>query len=81
MLIKIYDKDEKDKPVLFMIDFFEKDKKWVVEAVNDIVEKVWKIKDYTTDDLRNALENDLCRGVYPILRYDFEERKEMEIGF
>lgn len=81
MLIKIYDKDEDTKPVLFTIDFFEKDKKWVVEAVKDIIDRVWKKDGYTTDDLRKALNEDLTGGVYPILRYDFEERKEVIIPF
>jgi len=78
MIIQIFDKDEKHQPSLFIIECFDKDKKWVTKAVEKMVNEVHKIDGYTTDDLRKKLDT---FGIYPIVRYDFEKEKKMEIGF
>jgi hypothetical protein len=78
-LIVIFDKDEKTKDVLFMIECFDKDKRWASKAVERIIKEVHQIENYTTNDLKESLNKEF--GIYPIIRYVKGEDNEVNFGF
>jgi hypothetical protein len=56
LFIKIYDKDEEHQEIHFIIEIFESQEERAVKAINEAIERVWKIDGYTWEDLKAELD-------------------------
>jgi hypothetical protein len=78
LFIKIYDKDEEHQEIHFIIEIFESQEERAVKAINEAIERVWKIDGYTWEDLKAELDK---LGMFINIIYEKGKYKEKEIGF
>jgi hypothetical protein len=78
LFIKIYDKDEEHQEIHFIIEIFESQEECAVKAINEAIERVWKIDGYTWEDLKAELDK---LGMFINIIYEKGKYKEKEIGF
>jgi hypothetical protein len=78
LFIKIYDKDEEHQEIHFIIEIFESQEERAVKAINEAIERVWKIDGYTWEDLKAELDK---FGMFINIIYEKGKYKEKEIGF
>ncbi len=74
--LKIYNKDEKHKPIMFIIDIGSQSQ--LLKQIKEAIKFVWTKDEYNQDDLRDELRK---FGRHISIVYDSEVNKEVELAF